>query len=105
LGSVSVTSAQVLIAYMKAVGRPVTIQTQASRRVRQSQTVTPRSVSAASSWLLAPNRFQNIFQAGTGLPLASRLGRSRKIRGTPAVIAVPSQAPALPVRPVSSCTM
>ena len=48
-GSVSVKSAQVLITYMKAVGRPVTSQTQVSRRVRQSQTVTPRSVSAASS--------------------------------------------------------
>ena len=42
-------SAHVLITYMNTVGTPVTSQTQASRRVRQSQTVTPRSVSAASS--------------------------------------------------------
>ena len=83
----------------------LTIQTQAARRVRQSQTVIPRSVSAARSWLLAPNRLQNIFQAGTGLPAASRVGRSRKMSGTPAVTAVPSQPPTRPWKPVSSCTM
>ena len=34
--------------------------------VRHSQTVTPSSVRAARSWLLAPNRFQKICQTGTG---------------------------------------
>jgi len=97
--------AHVLITYMNAVGSPVTTQTHVSRRVRQSQTVTPSSVSAARSWLLAPNRLQKVFQAGTGLPLASRFGRSRNTSGTPAVSAVPSQPPARPCRPVSSSTM
>ena len=36
--------------------------------VRQSQTVTPSSVSAAKSWLLAPKSDQKVFHAGIGLP-------------------------------------
>ena len=51
---------------MNTVGMPVTNQTQHARRVRHSQTVTPSSVSAASSWLLAPNRSQNSRHTGDG---------------------------------------
>ena len=43
------TSAQLLITYIHTVGIPVTSQTQATRRVRHSQTVTDSSVSAASN--------------------------------------------------------
>src|SRR5688500_1862503 len=59
VGSVRLTGPQVLMTYMNTVGRPVTNQTQTARRVFHSQTVTPKSVSAASNWLLAPNSAQN----------------------------------------------
>ena len=45
---VMLASAQVLVMYMSTVGIPVTIHTHHSPRVRQSHTVTPKSVSAAS---------------------------------------------------------
>src|SRR5690606_16363652 len=63
-GTVIVTSAQMLITYMMTVGMPATNQTHIARRVRHSHTVTPNSVSAASSWLLAPNRFQKSCHTG-----------------------------------------
>lgn len=42
-------SAHVLIVYIKSVGKPTTPQTQAARRVRHNQTVTPNNVNAASN--------------------------------------------------------
>ena len=53
---------------------PVTNQTHIARRVRHSQTVTPSSVSAARSWLLAPNSAQKVRHTGIGLPAASSGG-------------------------------
>src|SRR4051812_43203672 len=69
LGSVIARMAQVLMTYMNTVGTPVTSHTHHSCRVRQSQMVTPSSVSAAKSWLLAPNKFQKRLHTGTGASL------------------------------------
>ena len=68
------TSAQVLITYMSAAGRPVTNQTHHTRRVCHNQTVTPIRANAASNWLLAPKRLQKVFQAGMVLPSGAILG-------------------------------
>src|SRR5262245_1928411 len=101
-GTVIETRAQVLMVYMKAVGRPVTSQTHQAFCVLQSQIVTPSNVKAAKSWLLAPNRFQKIRQTSTG---AVDGCRRRKNIGTPAVSAVANQRPNVLCQPVSSWRM
>src|SRR5688572_13411779 len=102
---IMVTIAQTLTTYIQTQGMPVTNHAHFAFNERTSHTVTPSSVSAAKSWLLAPNSAQNVCQTGITLPVASLVVCRTNGSGARAVMAVAAQRPLASCQPNSSWMM